>query len=93
MCDPWYFLELYIKYNDQDEDEYKENDISELSEEGYQLPDGSWVIGSNDYKIIYDGAEYDIISFNNQSKEIQFMVDKNVVKSLKMKFIHQVVSP
>ena len=39
MCDPWYFLELYIKYND--EDDYKENDISLLSDEGYQLPDGS----------------------------------------------------
>ena len=89
MCDPWYFLELYIKYNDQDD--YKENDISLLSEEGYQLPDGSWVIGSNDYKIMYDGAEYDIISFNNQKKELQFMVGKNIVKNLKMKFIHQVV--
>ena len=89
MCDPWYFLELYIKYND--EDDYKENDISLLSEEGYQLPDGSWVIGSNDYKIMYDGAEYDIISFNNQKKELQFMVGKNIVKNLKMKFIHQVV--
>ena len=91
MCDPWYFLDLYTKYND-DED-YKKNDISELSNEGYQLPDGSWVIGSNNYKIIYDCGEYDIISFNNQTKEIQFIVDKNVVKNLKMVFIHQVVSP
>ena len=32
MCDLMYFLELYIKYN---ADDYKENDISLLSEEGY----------------------------------------------------------
>ena len=41
-------------------------------------------------KIMYDGAEYDIIN-NNQTKEIKFMVGKNIVKNLKMKFIHQVV--
>ena len=90
MCDPWYFLELYIRYNEQDEDDdYEENDISELCEEGYQVPDGSWVIGSSDYKIIYKSKEYDRISFNNHTKELLFSVDDNIVKTLKMTLVVQ----
>ena len=80
--DPFYFMDLNIKKKNDDNNN-DESDI-ELQDMCDYSPCGSWIIGDEDYKIIYKNNEYDIIKFNNNNKIITFYNNQQAELQLKI---------
>ena len=75
--DPYYFLNIELK-NEGESD-------MELHDYTNCYPDGSWDIWCEDNcSIIYNGLEYKIVKFDNNSKILTFYTDENA-SSLKIK--------
>ena len=61
--DPWYFLPITLEENDED---------LQIHEFGEYSWGGDWIIQCDDYKIIYDNNKYDLVKYNNTTKQITF---------------------
>jgi hypothetical protein len=64
--DPWYFLDISLEDNEDD------LDINEFAD---YSPGGDWIIQCDDYKIIYENNIYDVVKYNNTTKQITFWRD------------------
>ena len=64
--DPWYFLDISLEENDENIyiDEYGDHDWG-----------GDWIIRADKYKIIYENNKYDVVKYNNTTKQITFWRD------------------
>ena len=77
--DPFYFLDIELE-------ETKDN--YDLSEYTSYIPDGSWFIYPEGYKIIYKTKEYTAVGFDNNTKFISFYDDNEKI-ILKYKLVLQ----
>ena len=91
--DPWYFLDISLEVNEEN---------LHISEFGDYSWGGDWIIKCDDYKIIYENNKYDVVEYNNTTKQITFWKDgeelinlqiivKNEDKSYKKKIIENIV--
>ena len=71
--DPWYFLPITLEENDED---------LEIHEFGDYSWGGDWIIQSDKYKIIYENNKYDVVKYNNTTKQITFWKDDEAVLNL-----------
>jgi hypothetical protein len=78
--DPYYFFDN-IKISDN-------NDNLELHDICDYTIDGSWSLGQEDIPlIIYENKKYNFINFNNESKEIYFILNNNLVMTKKLTIV------
>ena len=77
--DPYYFIDgLSIAPND---DNLELHDVIMFTPEG-------WLLGVDDSQlIIYNGDAYNYISFYNSSKQLQFIKNDVVIKTMKLALI------
>tara|TARA_R110002074_G_scaffold7723_2_gene32606 strand:- start:855 stop:1097 length:243 start_codon:yes stop_codon:yes gene_type:complete len=73
--DPWYFMDISIEEND---------DGLGLEEFATSYPDGSWIIVSDEYKIIYNNKEYTRVEYDNGTKIITLNRDQDTDTRLKL---------
>ena len=75
IMDPWYFMDISIEEND---------DGLGLEEFATSYPDGSWIIVSDEYKIIYNNKEYTRVEYDNGTKIITLNRDQDTDTRLKL---------
>tara|TARA_B100001142_G_scaffold268737_1_gene274024 strand:- start:119 stop:490 length:372 start_codon:yes stop_codon:yes gene_type:complete len=73
--DPWYFLNISLEENN--EDIY----IHECTDYSWG---GDWIIQSDKYKIIYENNKYDVVKYNNTTKQITFWKDDEALLNLQL---------
>ena len=73
--DPWYFLPITLEENDED---------LEIHEFGDYSLGGDWIIQSDKYKIMYENNKYDVVKYNNTTKQITFWKDDESVLNLQI---------
>jgi len=73
--DPYYFInDLSITENDE------ELELHDICQVGY---DGSWSLGQKgETLIIHKDEQYNFINFNNETKELQFVKNEEVIKTI-----------
>lgn len=78
--DPYYFFDN-IKIS-QNNDDLELHDICDCS------PDGSWSLGQEGSPLImYNNNKYNFINFNNESKEIYFILNEQLVMTKKLSIV------
>jgi hypothetical protein len=77
--DPYYFInDLSIAPN---KDGLELHDIYEVS------PDGAWTLGQKTSAIIvHENENYNYLTFNNETKELTFITNNQVVKRMTLSF-------
>lgn len=73
--DPWYFLNISIE--DNDENIY----IDDYADYSWG---GDWIIKSDKYKIIYENNKYDVVKYDNTTKQITFWKNDEALLNLKI---------
>ena len=78
--DPYYFFDdIKIANND---DDLELHDIYDCT------PNGSWSLGQEGSPLImFDNNEYNFIHFNNESKDIHFVLNGNLVMTKKLTIV------